>query len=439
MSLLYLDHFGLSKPPFQITPDLDFFFSGGRRGDILSALQHVARHDEGISTLVAEVGSGKTLLARLMIARLGQDVCTVYLANPCFSRDEIISAIGRDLGLTQLAPSIEEKLATLHQELLRRHAQGQRVLLVVDEAHAMPAESLEEVRLLSNLETGQHKLINIMLFGQPELDALLADPRLRQVRDRVIHRFELLPLPRDEAAAYIDHRLRAAGWHGGKLFSSGAQTLLLRASGGRARRINLLADKALLAAYAEGAGTVQEGHVRSATAELQGNPVPTTPGRLPGWWPVALLSAALAVTLTLATLWLLGVFRGDRQPAAAAQGTTAPATPGAGLASAAPLALAAPATAAPGLKPGAGAGYTIQLATLASNADPAQYLRFAGQYLDASATHVQRHAKGQVAVYFGRFETEQLAQQALNNLPQTLQANQPLVRTWEHISQEPKP
>ncbi len=439
MSLLYLDHFGLSKPPFQITPDLDFFFSGGRRGDILSALQHVARHDEGISTLVAEVGSGKTLLARLMIARLGQDVCTVYLANPCFSRDEIISAIGRDLGLTQLAPSTEEKLANLHQELLRRHAAGQRVLLVVDEAHAMPAESLEEVRLLSNLETGHHKLINIMLFGQPELDALLSDPRLRQVRDRVIHRFELLPLPRDEAAAYIDHRLRAAGWHGGKLFSSTAQNLLLKASGGRARRINLLADKALLAAYADGSDTVQERHVKNATSELQDNPVPTKKGRLSGWWAVALPSAALAVIMTLGTLWLMGVFRDDRTPGVTAQ-VAPPPTPEARPANSAPIPRTAlVTTGSPGLKSGVGAGYTIQLATLASNADPDKYLRFVGQYLDASATHVQRHGKGQMAVYFGRFETEQLAQQALKSLPQTLQVNQPIVRTWEHISQEQKP
>ncbi|MBU4114598.1 AAA family ATPase, partial [Rhodoferax sp.] len=147
MSSLYLDHFGLSKPPFQITPDLDFFFSGGRRGDILSALLHVAAHDEGIITLVAEVGSGKTLLARLMISRLGPEVCAVYLANPCFSRDEIIAAIARDLGLSSLSESMEGKLAALQQELLRRHASGQRVLLVIDEAHAMPVESLEEVRL----------------------------------------------------------------------------------------------------------------------------------------------------------------------------------------------------------------------------------------------------------------------------------------------------
>ena len=153
MSLLYLDHFGLNKPPFKITPDTDFFFSGGRRGDTLSALLHVAKHEEGIITVVAEVGIGKTMLSRLMISRLGTDVSAVYLPNPCFSRDEILSAIARDLGLRNLPTSPEARLSALQQELLRRHALGQRVLLVVDEAHAMPPESLEEIRLLSNLET----------------------------------------------------------------------------------------------------------------------------------------------------------------------------------------------------------------------------------------------------------------------------------------------
>ena len=268
MSSLYLDHFGLKRPPFQITPDPDFFFSGGRRGDILSALLHVATHDEGITTMVAEVGSGKTLLSRLMIGKLPADVCAVYLANPFFSRDEIIEAISRDLGLTGLVASMEGKLAALQHELLRRHASGQRVLLVIDEAHTMPIESLEEVRLLSNIETGQHKLVNIMLFGQPELDDLLAEPKLRQLRARVIHRFDLERLHADEIGAYIDHRLRAAGWSSARLFSPQALAQLVKVSDGRARRINLLSDKALLAAYAQGKESVDEHHVNSAAREL---------------------------------------------------------------------------------------------------------------------------------------------------------------------------
>ena len=302
MSSLYLDHFGLAKPPFQITPDLGFFFSGGRRGDILSALLHVAQHEEGIMTLVAEVGSGKTMLARLLLSRLPSSICTIYLANPSFSRDEILGAIGRELGLTNLPTSTEARLAALHQELLNRHSAGQRVLLVIDEAHAMPPESLEEVRLLSNLETEQHKLLNIMLFGQPELDETLRDRRMRQVRDRVIHRFELTALPADEAAAYVDHRLRAAGWRGGALFVPAAMALLIKASGGRARRINLLADKALLAAYALGKSSVQIEQVRTAVSELHDDIVAPTQWRLPRVWSWAALGMA-GVLLVASAVW----------------------------------------------------------------------------------------------------------------------------------------
>jgi len=321
MSSLYLDHFGLSKPPFQITPDPDFFFSGGRRGDILSALAHVATHDEGITTVVAEVGSGKTLLARLMIGRLGAGVSAVYLANPFFSRDEIIEAISRDLGLSSSSTSMEGKLAALQQELLRRHASGQRVLLVIDEAHTMPVESLEEVRLLSNLETGQHKLVNIMLFGQPELDDLLAQPKLRQVRDRVIHRFDLERLHDEEISAYIDHRLRAAGWSGARLFTEAAMAQLVKVSDGRARRINLLSDKALLAAYADGARSVDTPHVKAAMAELPEGQLSranqSRAGRTWLGWRLSGIGLALAIVPALAVLALL-------RPPANSSGLAAP-------------------------------------------------------------------------------------------------------------------
>ncbi len=474
MSSLYLDQFGLSKPPFQITPDLDFFFSGGRRGDILSALLHVAAHDEGIITLVAEVGSGKTLLARLMISRLAPDVFAVYLANPCFSRDEIIVAIARDLGLTGLEGSIEGKLAALQQELLRRHAAGQRVLLVIDEAHAMPVESLEEVRLLSNLETGQHKLINIMLFGQPELDDLLADSRLRQVRDRVIHRFELQPLHAEEASAYIDHRLRAAGWHGGRLFSAAALARLVKASGGRARRINLLADKALLAAYAQGEDSVQVSHVDSAVRELPiGRMAPTITGgfnwRLIGW------SLALAAIMTAGVIAFMGWTRGTPAVATAIESAPIARAPQAAVSSVAVKAAknkspevatrppaAIPSSSAP---PGPAnllnmhldavlartdtwlqqpnlSGYTIQLAALTSSANADRYLAVGATQLDASKMHAHYsiyNGRTYLAIYSGHFESSNAAALAVDALPAALKINRPLVRSWAKIKQEKTP
>lgn len=465
MSSLYLDHFGLSKPPFQITPDLDFFFSGGRRGDILSALLHVAAHDEGIITLVAEVGSGKTLLARLMISRLGPEICAVYLANPCFSRDEIVAAIARDLGLTDLSESIEGKLAALQTELLRRHAAGQRVLLVVDEAHAMPAESLEEVRLLSNLETGQHKLINIMLFGQPELDTLLADTRLRQVRDRVIHRFELAPLHSNEASAYIDHRLRAAGWQGADLFSTAAMTRLIKASDGRARRINLLADKALLAAYAQGERRVEPRHVGNAVQELPIDRFPTTaPGT--NRWRFAATSLALAVVMTAGAVSVLGWYRSSPVEAVAA---TTPKPPAAVTTIVQPsptprIAVAVAANIAPSvtqsteiantrfdavlartqslLKNEKLHGYTIQLAALPSNTSPDRYLEQIATQLDMSDVYARYSVyKGMsyMSVYFGEFDSYSAAASVVKTLPAALKNNRPLVRTWIKIKEDQAP
>ncbi|OYU45886.1 MAG: ATPase [Burkholderiales bacterium PBB4] len=469
MSSLYLAHFGLNKPPFQITPDLGFFFAGGRRGDILSALLHVAQHEEGIMTLVAEVGSGKTLLARLMLSKLAADICTIYLANPSFSRDEILGAIARELGLTDLPVSTEARLAALHHELLRRHALGQRVLLVIDEAHAMPPESLEEVRLLSNLETDQHKLLNIMLFGQPELDETLADRRMRQVRDRVIHRFQLTPLPAEEAAAYVDHRLRAAGWSGGALFAPPAMALLIKSSGGRARRINLLADKALLGAYASGKATVQVEQVRNAVAELHDDIVASARWRVPGWpWGAAALIAALAVGGAA----FLGPRSADFAPQL--QGPPAQSVPATGPASvpraSVPTPVSAPTPTLPASTPAAAlsatevatpawmstlspylartqahlqsteaTGYTLQIAALPREAPVLAYLSTVGQSIDSAQIYAQlSHYNGKdfVAVFIGSYPSATAATAALNTLPAALKANKPIVRTWKKIRQD---
>lgn len=474
MSKLYLEHFGLDRPPFRLTPDLEFFYAGSRRGDVLEGLLHVASHEEGIVTVVAEVGSGKTLLARVLLARLASGIDTVFLANPCFSRDEILSAIARDLGIAHPAASLEGKLAQLNAELLRRHDSGRRVLLVVDEAHAMPAESLEEVRLLSNLETSEHKLLNILLFGQPELDQLLAESRLRQVRDRIIHRFELPPLPEDDILAYVDHRLRTAGWKRGKLFSRAAQAILVRESGGRVRRINLLADKALLAAFADNSPTVEKQHVQTAAADLQPDLVAASrPARPPGppgkaGWPTARSAtlAGTALALGIGLGWWLSRAPANPLPTAApAPAVQAPvATPTAPRVdppeTPAPQPAAAPAAAhrsLPSFKServeqifretqdkltgNALSGYTVQLAALPADGDPSHYFQFLSQYIDLS--HILAHTrtysgKRYWAVYYGEYETEKQAQASLAALPEILKARHPMLRTWAKIRQEPE-
>jgi MSHA biogenesis protein MshM len=270
LSSLYLEHFRLGEAPFGITPNGKFFFEGQARGAILDALHHAVLDEDGIVVVVGEVGSGKTMLCRMLAERLpGDQVDLVYLANPSFGPREILQSLIADWGLQPPAEG-QPLVLTIQHALLQRHAQGRRAVVLIDEAQAMPPESLEEIKLLSNLETAQHKLLQIVLFGQPELDTLLALPKLRQVRDRVVHRFELQPLNGPDAAAYIEHRLRRAGWQGGALFEPRALRELTDASGGRIRAIHLLADKALLAAFAQGARQVGCEHVRMAVAEVQG-------------------------------------------------------------------------------------------------------------------------------------------------------------------------
>lgn len=268
MSVLYLDHFSLAADPFRITPDTEFFFTGGQRGDILEGLIVAAMHDEGIVSVVGEIGMGKTMLSRMLLERLRPMPCdTVYLANPVFDRDEILGAIAHDLMAEPPQGNRAHMLAALEAVLIERYSEGRRVVVVIDEAHSMPATTLEEIRLLSNLETTQNKLLKIVLFGQPELDELLDAPQLRQVKDRISHRFELQPLNADEASAYLRFRLHKAGWQGGELFDAEALKLLVQASGGRTRRLNMLADKSLLAAYAEGVSQVGAEQVSRAVGD----------------------------------------------------------------------------------------------------------------------------------------------------------------------------
>ena len=178
---LYLEHFGLNEPPFRITPHTDFFFEGADRGATLEALIYAVLHDEGIVKVSGEVGSGKTMLCRVLMERLPQHVATIYLATPSLPRDEILHAIADELDLTLSSERRSVALRELQEHLIQMYAAGRRVVILIDEAHAMPEETLEQVRLLSNLESNRHKLLQIVLFGQPELDETLAKASLRQL------------------------------------------------------------------------------------------------------------------------------------------------------------------------------------------------------------------------------------------------------------------
>jgi MSHA biogenesis protein MshM len=289
---MYLSHFGLNEPPFRITPHTEFFFSGANRGATLEALLYAITHDEGIVKVTGEVGSGKTMLCRVLVERLPKNVETIYLANPSLSRDEILHVIAADLQVESRGERVTILLRALQERLIKLYASGRRVVVLIDEAHAMPLATLEEVRFLSNLESNRHKLLQIVMFGQPEFNDHLAAANMRQLKERITHSFKLEPLVRSDVESYVDFRMRAAGYRGPNVFAPHAMKLIARASEGLTRRINILADKSLLAAFADSSHQVAAKHARAAIRDSEFGGRRWAPPN--AWW---LVGAGLAVGL----------------------------------------------------------------------------------------------------------------------------------------------
>lgn len=299
MTAMYLEHFGLREAPFRIMPHTEFFFSGAHRGSTLEALIYAITHDEGIVKVSGEVGSGKTMLCRMLLTRLPKHIKTVYLTNPSLQRDEILYALAEELEIALPEGRPHLLLRTLQEELLEIHASGCRIVVMLDEAHAMPSETLEEIRLLSNLESSQHKLMHIVLFGQPELDQRLAEKSMRQLKERITHNFALEPLNRNEIAHYLMFRMRAAGYRGPDIFTPNAVRLIHQASEGLTRRINILADKALLSAFSENKHLIDSKHIRAAITDAQFNIMHDKSTSYKGWLHYGLFGMAGVVAVTL--------------------------------------------------------------------------------------------------------------------------------------------
>lgn len=295
---MYLNHFGLSESPFRITPHTEFFFSGANRGATLEALLYAITSDEGIVKVTGEVGSGKTMLCRVLIERLPPEVETVYLANPSLEKEEILQAILDDLKFSSAGEyRSNQLLRALQDHLISLYGAGKKVVLLIDEAHAMPPETLEQIRLLSNLESNRHKLLQIALFGQQELDDHLGTTLLRPLRERITHSFRLEPLVHADVGQYLMFRLRQAGYKGPDLFNRDALKLIAKASEGLTRRLNILADKSLLAAFTEGEHGITAKHARAAIRDS--GFAPLSPGRSSMFhrqrWPSLLAFAGLAL------------------------------------------------------------------------------------------------------------------------------------------------
>ena len=262
---MYSQFYGLQAAPFGITPDTSFFYSGGEREALISAIAYGVSHGDGIIKVVGEVGSGKTMLSRMLTRQLPDNIKLVFLLNPSLQADDLIFAIGHELGLQfDSTCSKSYALQQVQNKLLTMHGAQQRVVVFIDEAQCMPLETLEELRLLSNLETETDKLLQLVLFGQPELDEHLSHTSVRQIKERIIHSFYLKPFTRDEVGEYLLFRLHKAGYNGTAIFTPPALKLLTRFSSGLPRKLTILADKSLLAAFAAQSKTVKASHVRLA-------------------------------------------------------------------------------------------------------------------------------------------------------------------------------
>lgn len=265
---MYLSHFGLQRQPFKITPDTSMFYPGNKRGAALQALKYAIMSGEGMIKVVGEVGSGKTMLCRMLEVELDDSVEVVYIANPSLSPENILHVIAFELKLDITPESSKlEVMQALQNYLLARHAHNKQVVVFVEEAQSMPIETLEEIRLLSNLETNEHKLLQMVLFGQPELDEKLRNPAIRQLKERITHNFYLDPFPANDVYEYLNFRMRAVGYCGPDLFSQKMANRIERKSSGLTRRINILADKALLAAYSEGGHNIEKKHIDLAAQD----------------------------------------------------------------------------------------------------------------------------------------------------------------------------
>jgi len=267
---MYLQHFGMRSMPFALTPNTEFFFGLPPHVEALQVLQVALQTGEGFIKVTGEVGTGKTLICRKLLNELSEQFVCAWLPNPYLTPAELRAAVAQELGILLESVRDQQHLTGLiQQQLLTLSAQGKQIVLVLDEAQALPDDSLEALRLFTNLETEQRKLVQVVLFGQPELDQRLAQERFRQLRQRITFSYQLRPLRSAEVGAYLRHRLAVSGYQGAPLFSAAAVKKLAKSSRGIPRLINILAHKALLLSYGAGLATVMNKQLQAAVADTE--------------------------------------------------------------------------------------------------------------------------------------------------------------------------
>lgn len=268
---MYLEHFGLREFPFGLTPNTQFFCALPAHQEALNVLLVALNGDEGFIKITGECGVGKTMICRKLLNLLDSCATVAYIPNPALSQAELLSTVAEELGIPFDDVSRPgHVLKLINDRLIEVAATGRRLVLILDEAQAIPQESLELLRLLTNLETESRKLLQIILFGQPELDALLDRPEMRQLRQRISFSFSLRVLKREETQAYLFNRLRVAGYAQRDLFTRPAYWLIHQYSRGIPRLLNIIAHKAMMTAYGKGERRVRASHVQAAALDTEG-------------------------------------------------------------------------------------------------------------------------------------------------------------------------
>jgi general secretion pathway protein A len=270
---MYCEYFGFMKRPFELTPDPSFLFLGEAHREGLATLIYGVQSGKGFVLLTGEVGTGKTTLLHALLGQLDSSTASAFIFNPRLEPLDFFHVLFEELGIEEECRTKAEYLLVLNRFLIARLEKGQPTLLIVDEAQTLSPEMLEEIRLLSNLETPRSKLIQIVLVGQPELKELLARPELRQLRQRIALRYHLRPFNEKELREYLDERLRRAGYTGKGIFKRAALRELYAASEGIPRVVNAVCDSALLLAYSRERSLLDAALIREAAADLEISPL----------------------------------------------------------------------------------------------------------------------------------------------------------------------
>lgn len=263
---MYQQYYGLTEKPFSLTPDTEFYYQSYTHQEALNVLLVAIRSGDGFIKVTGEVGTGKTMLCRMLLGALDEQYNTVYIPNPYMNCNALLDALLAEMGISENLDR-ENYLACINDYLIDSARHQKTTVIILDEAQSLPEESLEAIRLLSNLETEKKKLVQIILFGQPELDEKLAKSSIRQLQQRIMHAYQLQPLNETSVRAYLHHRMLAAGYAGPELFDQSARQWLYKVSHGIPRIINVLCNKALMQAYASGGFYVSKKQIEAAVLD----------------------------------------------------------------------------------------------------------------------------------------------------------------------------